>query len=81
MLASADPVTALRDQIAALTSELEIARDEQAGTREILRIISVMAPGSRLEPVLTEIVATAARLCGAEYAQRTRLKLPWSGML
>src|SRR5918994_2984771 len=74
MFASADPLTALRDQNAALQSELDQARDEQAATREILRIISAMGPGSRLEPVLTEIVATAARLCAAEYALAYVLK-------
>ena len=74
MLASADRVTEPRDQIAALTDELDTARGEQAATREILRIISVMGPGSRLEPVLTQIVATAARLCAAEYALAYVLK-------
>ena len=71
---AADPVTEPRDRIAALSSELDTARDEQAATRGILRIISTMGPGSRLEPVLTEIVATAARLCAAEYALAYVLK-------
>jgi two-component system NtrC family sensor kinase len=71
---AADPVIGPRDRIAALSSELDTARDEQAATRGILRIISTMGPGSRLEPVLTEIVATAARLCAAEYALAYVLK-------
>src|SRR3954454_2748363 len=49
-------------------SELVIAREQQAATGEILHIISRMGPGSKAEPVLEAIVATAARLCGAEFA-------------
>ncbi len=56
---------------AALTapSAREFAVAEQlAATGDILRIVSTMGPGSRVEPVLEAIVATAARLCGAEFA-------------
>jgi two-component system, NtrC family, sensor kinase len=57
-----------------LRAELEIAREQQAATSEILRIISRMRAGSTAEPVLEAIVATAARLCGAEYALAHLLK-------
>src|SRR3954471_12041676 len=49
-------------------SELVIAREQQAATSEILHIISRMDASSKAEPVLEAIVATAARLCGAEFA-------------
>ena len=50
-------------------SARELALAEQlAATGDILRIVSTMGPGSRVEPVLEAIVATAARLCGAEFA-------------
>src|SRR3954453_4432998 len=55
-------------------SELVIAREQQAATGEILHIISRMGPGSKAEPVLEAIVATAARLCGAEFALAHLLK-------
>src|SRR3954468_22456368 len=55
-------------------SELVIAREQQAATSEILHIISRMDAGSKAEPVLEAIVATAARLCGAEYALAHLLK-------
>src|SRR5688500_1014320 len=54
--------------VESLRAALEIAREQQAATSDILRIISRMGPGSTAEPVLEAIVATAARLCGAEYA-------------
>jgi len=57
-----------------LRSELEVAREQQAATSEILHIISQMDAGSKAEPVLEAIVATAARLCGAEYALAHLLK-------
>jgi len=47
--------------------ELSLA-EQLAATGDILRIVSTMGPGSRVEPVLEAIVATAARLCGAEFA-------------
>jgi len=54
---------------ASAPSARELALAEQlAATGEILRIVSTMGPGSRVEPVLEAIVATAARLCGAEFA-------------
>jgi GAF domain-containing protein len=52
---------------AASARELALA-EQLAATGDILRIVSTMGPGSRVEPVLEAIVATAARLCGAEFA-------------
>ena len=53
---------------ASAPSARELALAEQlAATGDILRIISTMGSGSRVEPVLEAIVATAARLCGADY--------------
>ena len=60
--------TAVDNELASLRRELAIAQEQQAATSEILQIISNLQPESRLEPVLEAIVATAARLCEAEYA-------------
>ena len=52
-------------EIARLTRELDEAREQQAATAEVLRVISGF-PGD-LEPVLTSMLGNAARICDANY--------------
>ena len=60
---------ALEPAAVSAPSARELALAEQlAATGDILRIVSTMGPGSRVEPILEAIVATAAHLCGAELA-------------
>jgi class 3 adenylate cyclase len=51
-------------QIAELTRELHDLRSRQEGVADILRALS--SSGLRLQPILDQIVETAARLCRAE---------------
>jgi class 3 adenylate cyclase len=51
-------------QLAELRAELEALRGREEAVADILRSLST--PGMRLQPILDQIVETAARLCGAD---------------
>jgi GAF domain-containing protein len=57
--------TAPKDKAAVLARDLKEARDQQAATAEVLKIIS-SSPGE-LEPVFEEILKSAVRICGAKF--------------
>src|SRR5215471_18725630 len=60
-----DDLASAERRIRELTKELTEAREQQAATSEILRVIS---SSSQLERVFAEIAASAARLCDAHDA-------------
>jgi class 3 adenylate cyclase len=59
-------VTELQEQLKALTRELREAREQQAATADVLKIIGQST--FELQPVFDAIVQTASRLCNAETA-------------
>jgi signal transduction histidine kinase len=58
-------VANLQEQVTFLTRELAEALDQQTATSQILEVVS-SSPG-KLEPVFEAILATATRLCGANF--------------
>jgi GAF domain-containing protein len=65
-------IAKLKQTIAAQAQEIREGSEQQAATREILRLIAT-APGN-LQAVLNEVAACAARLCDATDAQIFRLE-------
>jgi adenylate cyclase len=59
-------VASNNEQVAELTQELTELRSRQEGVADILRALS--GSGLRLQPILDQIVETAARLCRADSA-------------
>jgi class 3 adenylate cyclase len=57
-------VVSNNEQVAELTKELTELRSRQEGVADILRALSTS--GMRLQPILDQIVETAARLCRAD---------------
>src|SRR4029077_12452410 len=69
---AASPLEELKKTIAAQAQEIREGAEQQAASREILRLIAT-APGN-LQAVLNEVAACAARLCDANDAQIFRLE-------
>jgi len=65
-------ITDLQEQIAALERELKEARDQQAATAEVLRVVS--SSPADVQPAFEAMVARAARLCEAEFSAVTRFE-------
>ena len=65
-ISSAESVAKLKQTIAAQAHEIREGQEQQAATREILRVIA--SSRTDLQPVLNTIAENATRLCGANDA-------------